>query len=205
MLKPGTYAAGAARLWQQFSANGFTYIRPQLRVSGLWFPGGKFNHNDIMYDWATVQCELLRGSVDGKSYNISAMYIEFENNAGAEVSPPTVNRDDALSYYRNLSGLRDYLRVPLVAAVKESTNELIFPRGNKLTCFAQTTGTVGINGLEFSSTQQSRVYGGALVVTPDYADDSQDLIYCRWYYEAASQLTKLPSLQIGIDWPLTFG
>lgn len=177
--------------------------QPYAALPGIWRPQGQFANNDILYDWATAVCELLRGAPDGKQYKVSAMYLEFENNSGAAVSPPAYSRDEGVSYYTSLSSSpeRDYLRVPLTAATLTSTDEDLFPRGNRLTFFAQTEGTAGINGKPYDSASQSRLYGGALVVTPDFTDPAQDLIFARFYWsDTADQMIKLVGSQCGLEW-----
>lgn len=186
------------------------YGRPNKReifLPGFWRLQSEFSHNDILYEWAAIVGELLRKAPDGKPYGVGGMYIEFENNGGADVSPPTVaSRGDGRDYYANLleHPTRDYLRVPLTASTLTSTDEELFPQGNLLTFFAQTQGVAGVHGKQFSSAQQSRVYGLGLVAYPDFGDESQDLLFSRYYYDAAAkQLTKIPSGEIGVEYRLT--
>lgn len=158
----------------------------------------------LMYDWATIVAKLLAGEPDGKPYRISAMYIEFENNGGAAVDIPTVARDETVSYYDDLASPRDYLRVPINAAVVESTDETDYPGGNKVTFYGQTQGSAGVGGLEFSDAVQSRVYGGALVATPNYDDPTQDLILVRFYFPSGEQLIKIAGVQCFVPAAVTF-
>lgn len=179
----------------------------ESRVYYLDQPKPAFKPNLLLYDWGTIISQLLRNNPDGKSRHISTMYLEFENNGGALVSTPTPARDEGKSYYDSLSGsgTRDYLRVPIVATQLEASDETLFPAGNQPTFFAQAQGTTGVHGKAFSAAQQSRVYGAALVATPDSSDDSQDLVFARIYYTtSAEQLIKSASVQIGVDWRVTF-
>lgn len=178
----------------------------RLTLPGDWVPAGGFEKNLVMYQWASIVGYMLSGSPDRRRYNLAAMYIEYENNGGAPVAPPT-NDDRAYGrdYYDSLltSGTRDYLRVPLTAAVLDSTDLVHYPDGNRITCFAQTEGLVGVHGKPFSDVQQSRVFGGALVSTPQFSDATQDMIFSRFYYtDVAKQLVKLLGSQVGMKWPI---
>lgn len=157
------------------------------------------------YDAVTIMCKLLQGAPDGKNYRLAAMYIEFENNSGAEVTPPTYDRSGAAEYYSSLGTdpVRDYLRVPIVNTALESSDTDNYPDGNKLTLFAQTTGSEGVHGKPFSHTVQSRVYGAALVAVPDEDDHSQDIVHSRVYFDAENQRIKEAGSQISVPWPLT--
>ncbi len=170
-----------------------------------WEPQGAFESNQVMYDWATIVGELLRGAPDGKPYKIGGLYLEYENNGGAPVSPPTFERDGGIDYYTNLSGsaTRDYLRVPLTVVDLESSNTSNFPGGNALTFFGRTDGVVGVHGKTFSNAVSSRVYGGALVAYPDFGDATQDLVFSRFYWaDTANQIIKATGSQIGLEWSI---
>lgn len=178
-------------------------------LPGGWHSPTDWQPNLMPKSYAGAICELLRRAPDGKQYGIAAMYLEFENNGGAAVSPPSLDRDTGgdLTYFDSLgdSATRDFLRVPLSGVLLDSSDETLFPRGNRLTYFAQTSGIAGVHGKPFSAAQQSRVYGGCLVATPEPADRSQDIIVHRFYFtDAAKQLIKLDNQQIGLEWPVTF-
>jgi len=181
-------------------------IGGEVHLPGHWSARGHQEHNDIMYDWASIVGELLRNAPDNKPYHIGGMYFEFENNGGVAVSPPSFDRDGGISYYAGLlsSATRDYLRVPLTGVTLTSTDDTLFPDGNKLTYFAQTDGVSGTHGKDFNDSVQSRVYGGALVAFPDFGDATQDLVFARFYFtDTANQLVKLVGSQIGFEWPIT--
>lgn len=148
--------------------------------------------------WATVVARLMTGETDGKTYKPSVMFIEFENNGGAAVTPPTIDETDGIEYYDGLSGTRDYLRVPLTASTVESTDDELYPLGNSCLYFAQTAGSAGENGLTFSSANSSRVYGGAIVSTPVPGDPTQDLLVGRFYYSSDDQVIKVAGSQVGV-------
>jgi len=184
---------------------------PDIKSGEIVIPGTfswrpEYEHNSVMYDWATIVAENLRNSPDGKNYAISGMYLEFENNGGAAVTPPSFDRSGGKSYYDGLltDPNRDYLRVGMAGITLESTDLSLFPSGNKLNFIAQSTGVVGVHGKTFSDTVSSRVYGGALVATPVQADDTQDLVFSRFYFSnSANQLIKQAGSQITLTWPLT--
>ena len=166
-----------------------------------------FSRNTFLYGSATILAELLRHDPSGRDWRIRTAYIEFENNGGAAVSTPTVARDEGLTYFNDLADslTRDYLRVPVVATKLESSDEELYPGGNELTFFFETVGVEGVHGKEFSSAQQSRVYGAALVASPSDSDESQDVVFSRVYYGASDQFIKASTTQIGLEYRLPLG
>ena len=178
-------------------------IGGDVHLPGHWKAVGSSEHNDVMYDWASIVGELLRNAPDRKPYHIGGMFFEFENNGGAAVSAPSFSRDGGIDYYAGLltSANRDYLRVPLTGVTLTSTNESLFPSGNELSFFAQTEGVTGVHGKEFNDVVQSRIFGGALVAFPDFGDATQDLVFSRFYFaDTANQLVKLVGSQVGFSW-----
>lgn len=160
--------------------------------------------NQIQWSWGEIACRLFG---DGNpAYKISAMYIEFENTALTPTTP-SYSREEGVEYYENLSlsGTKDFLRVPLLAAPSKALasgySNINF---NRLTFLAQTSGTQGVHGKTFSDTVNSKVYGLALVATPAWSDRTQDLIFARKYYAAGDQVNKQASSQIGVSWTETF-
>lgn len=153
----------------------------------------------LLYEWAEVVAELLTSAP-------LSMYIEFENNGGAAVTPPTPARDEGLSYYATLDSHpnRDYLRVPMAAVLRSSSDADLYPTGNMVKFLAQTTGTAGVYGKTFSSAQSSRVYGGAVAYSPVPSDPTRDLLLCRFYFDAADQLIKPASQQLMITHEHTY-
>lgn len=171
-------------------------------LPGLWLPKGCWEHNDVLFDAATIFAELLRGAPDGKVYQIAAMYLEFDNS-GLTISPPAFNRSGGKAYYDGLDTdpNRDYLRVALTAATLDSTDSTDYARGNRVTFFGQTAGVTGNHGKTFASAANSVVFGGALVATPVFADQTQDLVLSRFYFsDSSNQLAKLDGSQIGLNW-----
>lgn len=179
--------------------------RLSLVCEGLPARHGPWEPNTVLFDWGTIAAKTL--GLGDSAYKLAAMYVEFENNGGAAVTTPTVSRDQGVSYYNGLSShpTRDYLRVSLLATTLDSTDLVSFPLGNQLTLYAQTAGSVGVHGKTFSDGVQSRVYGFAVVATPEFADAAQDLVYARLYLSSGSQQIKLPSSQVGATYVTSFG
>lgn len=167
--------------------------------------------NTRLYSGDFILAKLLGfGSAD---YAINGMYVEYENvaSSGDPVSIPTVTKSSGISYYTGLaaSGTRDYLRAPLlvppdISIISGYEDYFDDGQGNKLTFFAQTSGTTGVNGKAFAAGSNSKVCGVALIATPDWSDSTQDLIYARGYYDVSKQILKGASQQIGVSWAVSF-
>jgi hypothetical protein len=182
-------AAGEARLY---------HVRNKV-----WTPATPWIPNLVTYDAAYILAQLLRGSPDGKNYSISAAYILFENNGGAPVSVPAFGRDDGKSFYDGLltDPNQDYIRVAVSGVTLDSTDTTLYPDGNRLTVFAQTEGVVGVHGKTFSDTVSSRVFGGAVVAAPVFADQTQDLVYANFAWgDSDDQMIKLAGSQLGVTY-----
>ena len=168
--------------------------------------------NQIQYDWGLVAAKLL--GFGDTSYRPSVIYLEFENvgNPVVSVTPPTFDRDEGKAYYDDLSlsSSKDYLRVPLQSnpvLSAASGYEDYFTEsgtGNKLAFMGITTGAVGVHGRPFTTDDNSKIYGAALVATPDEDDPSKDLIIARTYYEVADQAIKDAVRQFVPTWELVF-
>lgn len=186
-----------------FGRMSLAYCLDKENLSLDFFKGRPWSRNMVCSGAATAIANLVTGSLDGKSYRIGAMYLEYENNSGAAVSVPDdgdIDRTETIEYYNNLPSNRDYLRVPILAGTVTSSDDDVYPLGNVTTFYAQSAGTAGILGRPFTSGAQSRIYGAALVVTPEYEDPSQDLIYARVYFQSANQLIKTIGAQIAGAW-----
>jgi hypothetical protein len=171
--------------------------------NGQWVKASE-SSNQIQWSWGEIACYLFG---DGNSdYKISAMYIEFENTALIP-STPSYTRSEGVEYYENLSlsGTKDFLRVPLLAApTKELAAGYSNINFNQLTFLAQTSGTTGVHGKTFSDSVSSKVYGLALVAAPVWGDRTQDLVFARKYYATGDQVMKQASSQIGVSWTERF-
>ncbi len=146
--------------------------------TGLWLPGpSRRRPNQIQYDWGRIALQCIgRGK---PAYKVNAVYVEFQNvpSPGDPGTVPSYDRDEGTEYYTALTGDRDYLRVPLVAEptldVGDGYEEFFTGEDddcNRMTFFAQTAGTLGVNGLAFGSATNSVAVGIALVATPVWAD-----------------------------------
>jgi hypothetical protein len=167
--------------------------------------------NQLQYSWGFIAARAL--GLGDMSYQLDAMYIEFENVAapGNPVTVPTYDRSEGLEYYDGLSasGVRDYIRTALVsnpAIGVKSGYESYFGtgEGNQLMFFAQTSGATGVHGKTFSDSVNSKVFGAAIIATPVFADPTQDVIFARTYLGVSEQVEKLASSQIGITWEVSF-
>lgn len=195
---------------------GLVYPVKRLRLPPLGIPPdwgaplGRWKHNDVLYSWASIVGPQL---TDGeRKYRIAGMYIEFQNVADPDdpIALPTVSREIGRDYYDALgdSDDTDYLRVPLTGVRADTSDENLFPialGGNVLTFFAQTSGVEGVHGKPFSDSNNSKIFGGALVAMLDEEDDLQDRILSRLYLDTDSQVAKQPTGQVGLEWELTLG
>ena len=184
--------------------------------TGLKLPAGS-QPNQIQYTWGFVaaNCFGRRRQPDRPDYSISALYIEYENQADPE-EPVSVSssfaRDVGIVYYNALSSSadRDFLRIPLTIepaiGVSAGYEEYlpVSQSGNQLTFFAQTSGVVGVHGSPFSHTAGSKVFAAALVAAPVFGDRTKDVIFARTVFSTANQVTKEASSQIGITWDIAF-
>jgi hypothetical protein len=156
-----------------------------------------------LYTWGEIVCRLLEGD---PAYKINAMYLEYENTAAPEdvVTVPSYDRDEGVEYYAALAGdpLRDFLRVPLLSnparAITSGFEAAV--AFNQLTFLAQSEGSVGVHGKDFSDVVNSKVFGVALVAAPVWGDRTRDLIWGRKYYATDKQIPKRASSQVVASW-----
>lgn len=184
-----------------------------------WGPGGPrvvepitFKPNQIQYQWGAIAAYCI--GKGNRNYRINALYIEYENVADPSdaVTVPTFGRDEGQDYYQDLSfsASRDFLRVPLsfepTIGIESGFADYFTAgtNGNKLTFFTQTQGTSGFHGKAFTNAANSKVFGAALVATPEFADPTKDLIFARTYFEVSDQTVKEVSSQVGITWEISF-
>lgn len=170
--------------------------------------------NQIQYSWGYIAAKQIgfKRQADRPDYSISALYIEFVNQAdpATPVSAPAAVRDTSISYYNELTGNNDFLRVPLslepALGVSPGYDEHlpVMQKGNQLTFFVQTSGTAGVHGKTFSHSVNSKVFAAALVATPVFSDRTKDVIFARTVLSAENQVTKEASSQIGITWDIAF-
>mgnify|MGYP000051780139 CR=1 FL=1 len=170
---------------------------------------GRWARNARMRQAASIETLLL--TTGDRKYRVAGMYIEFTNVAspGDPVAVPTFSIDDpdAAAYFNGLSASpdTDYLRVPLLGNQVSASDEELYPLGNVVTWFAQTTGVVGVHGKAFGADANSVVTGGALVALVDPADPASDLVYARFYLPQDEQAPKLANGQVSLEWQTEIG
>lgn len=177
---------------------------PEGVAFDLSTPTTNWGLNTVLYDWGGIVGPLLTEGLS--NYKIGGLYLEYKNvtTAGDTVAPPTFDRTADISYYQNLSGSLDYLRVPLIATTMSSSDATLYPNNNVATFFAQSSGTTGAaHSLNFGDSYNSTVFGAALVAFVDANDATQDLLLSRFYFDTADQQIKLATSQIGLEWELT--
>ncbi len=185
--------------------------------TGLRLPLPRFSQpNQIQASWGHIAARQIgfKRPVGALDYSLSAMYFEFENVADPDdvITPPDYGEDEGIEYYDDLVGsaTKDFLRIPLTTEPTlgiESDFDIFTAglSGNKLTFHAQTAGLVGVNGKEFSSDANSKIYGVALVAAPVLNDRTKDEIFARTYFQTDEQVVKALSHQASIDWDVVFG
>lgn len=197
-----THAVGTA--WQ--GALRVRGDRPAVLLG--WHATSPWAGNLVLHDWATAAAKLF--SAGSQAYRISSMYVEFENAADpdADVVPPTYGRGpgEGVAYYDSLADSvdRDYLRIPILASTVSSSDAELYPGGNLVSFFAQTSGVAGVHGKAFSDVAGSKVFGAALVSTPEQGDPTRDVVVSRIYFAANRQRAKSPTGQVGVEWELKF-
>jgi hypothetical protein len=173
--------------------------------------------NQVQYTWGHIAARALgfKAQAGQPQYHIGAVYFEFENVADrddAVVEALSFSKELNTAYYANLSGDRDFLRVPLIVAPATSTSigyDALLPIGqheNQLTFFAQTAGSAG-QRIGFGSSidgKNSKIFAAALVATPDQNDPTKDIVFARTVFPAEQQVPKDASSQIGITWNIAF-
>lgn len=164
----------------------------------------KRNQTQTGYSLAAVR---LFGFAD-VTYKPAAIYIEFENVADPEdpVSVPEgFATGEGLEYYDGLSGDRDFVRVPiLLPPYADIDPDTLSNQLNRLRWLAETTEVEGLGGLDFTSDANSKIYGLALVATPDWDDQSKDIILGRRYYEAEDQFVRPAVGGVRVGWSQTY-
>lgn len=144
------------------------------------------------------------------SYGFSVMYIEFENMDDAETAASTPEIDPAdLTYYQNLTGSRDYLRVLITEQphgfVVEGYEDILDPaQYNGAILFASTGNVESAGGLPFSSENFSRVCGLAIGAAVDPDDPAADILYARRYYAAENQWLAEDGVQLRVSYRIKF-
>lgn len=219
VVVPGVHASGEVRVHRVPTYDFREQVQRMVRrrhpdpavphnVREKWEPLTDYTPNDLLFEWGTILASLLLRK--GLTFGIGGMYVEYENVAspGDAVAAPAFTRgaDEGVEYYDGLAGSadRDYLRVPLVAGSLDSSDPVSFPKGNRASFFAQTSGVSGVHGKPFSDAVNSTCFGGALVAFVDEADPTRDLVLSRFYLDPAQQQVKLATSQVGYEWRVKF-
>jgi hypothetical protein len=186
--------------------------------TGLKLPVGH-QPNQIQYSWGYIAARQIgyRPNPEKLNYNISAVYLEFENqnDPEQEISASPFDRDLGIGYYNALvdNPTRDFLRIPLILEPAGSVsagyeaNLPVEQQLNKLTFFVQSVGAFGVHGQQFSHAAEngtSKVFAAALVAAPVFSDRTKDVIFARTVFLPQNQVTKEASSQIGLTWEIAF-
>jgi len=160
-----------------------------------------FKKNQIMDGITTCSARLFGGAPNFKA---GAMYFEYQNLASEidDPTPPAFSKDEGVEYYSGLqySPNVDFIRVPILVAPAVSEREA----GTLLTLYAVTPASdYGFWGKPFDALNNSAVYGGAVVATPDVASPSADVVIAR-NYPTAAKVLKAPGEQICMVWSIEF-
>jgi hypothetical protein len=157
--------------------------------------------NLIAYQGADILAKLISGDI---TWQIGAMFFEFENTAGVPTRP-SPQRDENIDYYiddLSLEPNKDYVRVPLIIPAALTAQNSNYD-GNQATFFAVTSGVTGIHGKTFAQGSNSKVYGVALAATPTVAEYTQDKLFSR-SYSGFDPVPKEDGHQIGAQYLIRF-
>ena len=157
-------------------------------------------HNLILFDGADILARVLTGD---PKYAVGTMYMEFKNTT-LPITPPVFDRGGGAAYYAGLqpSSDVDFLRIPLTILPTIEPSDSNY-EGNQITFFGISEGSTGFWGRAFNPTVHSKVYGAALVATPDISDQSQDKVFSR-VYSGIDEIPKELGFGIGITWVIRF-
>jgi hypothetical protein len=176
--------------------------------TGLWAPTHRLaTPNTLLYTWGFIASKCI--GIGDPKYRVAVAYLEFENNP-PPIDIPSFDRTGGLQYYMDLASnnYRDYLRVPVRSpdiVVAPGFEEFLAPdQGNCCIFYAQSQGPSGVHGRPFGDGVGSVVFGVALAAAPVPNDPSQDIVFARSYYSPENQVPKVPSGQIGIQYPMIF-
>lgn len=143
--------------------------------------------------------DFLAKAVGGSVGGVNTIYIEFDNDA--TVVFPEEDKSAGRSYYSELSGTKDYLRVAILNTPKYSGTSDDYT-SNSLSVLAVASGSTGVNGLAFSEAAGSKVYGAALVYAED-SDEDNDVVVSRHYFAAEKSKEDSEDLVVRVTLELT--
>ena len=169
--------------------------------------------NTWMYEWA--HCGVMLCATGNPAYALSTLYVEFENltSPSATSTPPTVTRDQGLSYYLGLasSGTRDFLRIALAYPPTPSRDASYAGTAylrpnlyNRLTLAAFALAGTGVNLKSFSAAANSKIVGVAAVATPVPTDPTSDIVFARAYFTGTQQVLAPTTGSLVVTYSPTF-
>lgn len=161
-------------------------------VAELFCPATKRRaqtRNTILYDWGGVIAGAL-SKLKHDKFLLNYLYIEFDVT-GTPVNPlPTVGRGGAYQYYGNLHSSnpnRDYVRAAIEMEGFTNTDATKYVIENALR--VQASIFPGATGTALVVPATAYVYGGAVVCARKPEDPGQDIIFARFYFAPAQQLS----------------
>lgn len=151
----------------------------------------------------------LATAVSGKPHKMY-MYLEYASSGNVpnyHTPPVTIpNFESPKTYYAGLVGNSNYIRVPAIldpTVVNSSSGTApSITYTSTSTYFGQSNSSTGVNttGLTFGNSVYC--YGAALVLAPDDADRTKDLVMARAYF-TDSTLQKTSSSELFVTMPFT--
>lgn len=175
---------------------------------GLWVP--LFTRANLRMDtWGyAAAMSLGRGDV---SFRVNRMYVEFENVGDPEdvVTVPEFAASDDRTYYDELADPQDYLRIKtegLPEILVADGYEGVFgdDEGNVVRFRAVFGEGTGKNGVDFSNASNSKIFGIALVASPNADDATSDVLVARGYFAENEQRVIASGGQLSTTWELAF-
>lgn len=129
---------------------------------------------------------------------INGMYLVYENNGSATPITPDVLNTAAT--YATPSADRGLVRISTLGEPAIATSSDIYT-GNMVSFVGVTDGSVFFPGVPVIDGTSS-FYTAALVLMPDFTDQSKDLVFSCG--DLSTAITKVAGAQIGLRWTLTF-
>lgn len=156
--------------------------------------------NTVQYEGFDALGKLLSGETTGR---INAMYFQFDDG-GPGTARSVGARDVTSAQFRNLSSGLDFVRVRMGTGSTQAT-EATFPglyNSNQINFMAiASAGDIGsANALVFNAGDAIEM--AALVVAPDWTDNTQDLVYAAWAPD--SPITVPATGAFGLRWAVVF-
>jgi hypothetical protein len=183
-----------------------SFMRGFVKVFSVAPDGSKHLLKALENLYVYTGADVVAAALGGRpGFSVGTMYMEFENLAapGDPIIPPSYDRSSTVSYYSNLTSPRDFLRVPLTLQPTIISSDESKYDGNQITFFGISSGSVGENGLAFSHTVNSTVFGGGLCASPVVDTQANDRLISRTYW-ASDAVLKQQNHQIGVQWTLRF-